>query len=174
MLGVGTTTVVVPENTPITNGYRELELQDVIVGARIHVKGSRSVDTITATRIMVQQTGLERVTLSGVVSAVTGTCPDVTFKFGSIGIAVNGSTVFVQGTCADLKGSITVEVKGLRRVDGSVLATMVKFRSKGDDGDEDGPGNQTVEFSGAISGLSGPCPARKFHVGAREVHTTAQ
>ena len=58
-LVVGTTTVLVPEGIPITNGYRALELEDVIVGARIHVKGSRAGDTITATSIMVQQTGLE-------------------------------------------------------------------------------------------------------------------
>ncbi len=74
-LVVGTTTVTVPEGIPITNGNRALELQDVIVGARIHVKGSRAGDTITATSIMVQQTGLERVTLTGVVSQLGGACP---------------------------------------------------------------------------------------------------
>jgi hypothetical protein len=172
-LTVGTTTVVVPEGTPITNGYRELALADVIVGARVHVKGARSGDTLTATRIMVQQTGLERVTLAGVASEVAGICPDRTFRFGSTTIAVNASTIFVQGSCGELAGGVSLEVKGLRRTDGSALATMVKFKTLGDDDDEDdGEGNVPVEFSGAISGLGGPCPARTFHVGEREVHTT--
>ena len=56
-LVVGATTVVVPADAPITNGFRELELEDVIVGARIHVKGSAATGTtITATSIIVQQT----------------------------------------------------------------------------------------------------------------------
>jgi len=162
--------VTVPEGTPITNGFRELELQDVIVGARVHVKGSRAGDTIAATSIMVQQTGLERVTLTGVVSDLGGACPAATFKLGSQVIAVNESTIFVQGTCSDLSSGDTVEVKGFRRTDGSVLATMVKFKSESDD-DGDG-GSVPVELSGAITGLSGSCPARTFNIGDREVRTT--
>ena len=167
-LAVGTTTVVVPEGIPITNGYRALELQDVIVGARVHVKGSRVGDSLTATSLMVQQTGLERVTLKGVVSDLGGACPNATLKFGSQVIAVNGSTLFVQGACSDLANGQTVEVKGFRRTDGSVLATMVKFTSN-DDGDGEG---EPVELSGVISLLSGPCPARSFYIGDREVRTT--
>jgi hypothetical protein len=164
-LGVGTTTVVVPEGVSITNGFRELELTDVIVGARVHVKGSSSGDTITATSIIVQQTGLERVTVNGVASDVVGVCPDVTFKFGSLALAVNGSTIFVKGTCSDLESGVSLEAKGFRRTDGSVLATMVKF--KGDNG----PGNKTVEFTGVISALIGTCPARTFQAAGREVKT---
>ena len=163
---VGTTTVVVPDGIPITNGYRELELEDLIVGARIHVKGSRAGDTITATSIMVQQTGLETVTLTGVVSDLAGACPTRTFKFGSRIIAVNASTKFVQGSCAELSSGETIEVKGFARTDGSVLATMVKFKSGGGDPDT------LVEVSGAISDLSGKCPARTFHLGSREIRTT--
>jgi len=162
-LVVGTTTVAVPESASITNGFRQLELQDVIVGARIHVKGSMSGDAITATTLIVQQTGLDRVTESGVVSDVSGECPDVRFKFGSLGLAVNGSTIFVQGTCDALKSGVNAEAKGLRRTDGSVLVTMLKFKSK--------KGDTTVEFSGVISALSGKCPARKFQAGGREVQT---
>jgi Domain of unknown function (DUF5666) len=164
-LVVGSTTVVVPTGIPITKGFRDLALEDVIVGARIHVKGSASGDTITATSIIVQQTGLERVTVSGVASDLSGACPDVTFKFGSLALAVNGSTIFVQGTCGDLESGVTVEAKGLRRTDGSVLATMVKFKSGGDGG------GKAVEFTGVISALSGTCPARTFQAAGREVKT---
>ncbi len=168
-LVVGTTTVNVPEGVEITNGYRLLELTDLIVGARIHVKGTLAGSVITASRIIAQQTGLDRVTLSGVLSDLGGACPDATFKFGSRAIAVNRSTIFVQGSCADLKAQAALEVKGLVRPDGSVLATQVKFNKKDDDDDDDG---KPVEFSGTISSLSGPCPARKFSAAGREVQTT--
>jgi Domain of unknown function (DUF5666) len=163
---VGTTNVIVPDGIPITNGNRALELEDVIVGARIHVKGSRAGDTITATSLMVQQTGLERVTLTGVVSDLAGACPARTFNFGSRVVAVNDSTIFVQGACSDLTSGTTIEVKGFARPDGSVLATMVKFKAGGNNPDT------LVEVSGVISELSGKCPARTFHLGSREIQTT--
>jgi len=167
-LVVGTTTVNVPVGVEITNGYRQLELTDLIVGARVHVKGTMAGSVITASRIIAQQTGLDRVTLSGTLSDLGGACPDVTFKFGSTAIAVNRSTIFVQGSCADLRAQAALEVKGLERPDGSVLATQIKFNKK-DDNDDDG---KPVEFSGTISSLSGPCPARKFSAAGREVQTT--
>jgi hypothetical protein len=166
-LVVGTTTVNVPTGVEITNGYRLLELTDLIVGARVHVKGTKSGEVITASRILAQQTGLETVTLNGVVSALAGTCPDATFRFGSTTIAVNRSTHFVQGSCSTIQNELALEVKGLRRPDGSVLGTQVKFNKKSDGEDEGVP----VQFSGIISGLSGPCPARKFTAGGREVQT---
>ena len=167
---VGTTNLVVPEGVPITNGYRALALTDVIVGARLHAKGTQAGDTLTATQVMVQQTGLERVSVSGVLSDLQGACPETTFRFGSLVLGVNASTIFVGGTCADLKSGAELDVKGFRRTDGSVLATMVKFKKAGDDdGDDDGV---PVELNGPIAELSGPCPARSFTVGARKVRTT--
>ena len=171
-LVVGTTTVMVPEGTPITNGNRDLDLIDVIVGARVHVKGARTGDTLTATRVMVQQTGLARVSLSGNLSNLGGACPDATFRFGSTTIAVNSSTMFVRGSCGALAGGLPLEVKGLRRADGSVLATMVRFTGDPDDDDEEGEGGGLVDVSGAISGLGGSCPARTFQAGGRQVRTT--
>jgi Domain of unknown function (DUF5666) len=162
-LVVGTTTVSVPEGTPITKGSRDLDLADVIVGAQIHVKGARAGDAITASRIIVQQTGLESVTMSGTISDLGGTCPNATFKFGSTAIAVNSSTQFVKGACSNLANGLAVEVKGLRRTDGSILATMVKFDDKQDE--------RTIELSGALSNLGGKCPARTFDLGGYEVRT---
>ena len=83
---------------------------------------------------------------------------------------MNASTNFVQGSCAELSSGVTIEVKGFARTDGSVLATMVKFKSGGDDGDDGG--DKLVELSGVISELSGKCPARTFHLGSREIRTT--
>src|SRR5262249_29783667 len=50
-------TVSVPGTATIAQGSRSLTFSDLLVGARVHVKGSKSGSTITATRIEVQQSG---------------------------------------------------------------------------------------------------------------------
>jgi hypothetical protein len=124
---IGDTTVMVPSTASITDGFRGLEFSDLVVGARVHVKGSKSGSTITATRIQVQQSTLEKVNASGEATDFGGTCPNRTFRIGSQSVAVNDSTIFVHGACGDLANGMNVDVKGLRRPDGSVLATQVKL-----------------------------------------------
>jgi len=165
---IGTTTVVVQEDIPITMGFRALEYSDLVVGARVHVKGALDGDTLSATSILVQQTGLDAVKSSGVISGVGGTCPVATFELGSASVSVNASTIYVRGSCDDLVDGATVEIKGLRREDGSILATMVRFKTATGDEEE----AQAIEVSGALSGLSGRCPALTFTVGGRQVRTT--
>jgi uncharacterized protein DUF5666 len=50
-------TVSVPQGVSIAHGSTTLAFSDLIAGARVHVKGSKSGSTITATRIEVQQSG---------------------------------------------------------------------------------------------------------------------
>lgn len=170
---IGGTTVLVPEGIPITKGFRALDYNDLVTGARVHVKGTYEGDTLVASRILVQQTALDSVKMTGAISAVTGPCPDATFELNGVLVNVNASTIYVQGSCAALVDGQTVEIKGLRREDGTVLATMVKFKkSSGDDDDDDGSGTQTIEVTGVISGLRGPCPAVKFQLDGRLIHTT--
>ena len=119
--------VTVPGSASITDGFRALDFSDLVVGARVHVKGSKSGSTITATRILVQQSTLEKVNASGTATDFGGACPNRTFKIGSQAIAVNDSTIFVHGGCGDLANGMNVDVKGLRRPDGSILATQVKL-----------------------------------------------
>jgi hypothetical protein len=124
---IGDTSVIVPGSASITDGFRALDFSDLVVGARVHVKGSKSGSTITATRILVQQSTLEKVNASGTATDFGGACPNRTFKIGSQAIAVNDSTIFVHGGCGDLANGMNVDVKGLRRPDGSILGTQVKL-----------------------------------------------
>src|SRR5262245_53415631 len=54
---VNDVTVTVPGSAPIAHGSRDMTFSDLVVGARVHVKGSMSGSTLTATRIEVQQSG---------------------------------------------------------------------------------------------------------------------
>lgn len=124
---IGDTGVVVPSSASITDGFRALDFSDLVVGARVHVKGSKSGSTITASRIEVQQSTLDKVNTSGTVANLGGACPNRTFRIGSQRVAVNDSTIFVHGGCGDLVNGMDVDVKGLRRPDGSILGTQVKL-----------------------------------------------
>jgi len=54
---IGGVTVMVPSTAAIRHGDQTLTFSALVAGARVHVKGSLSGSTLTATRIEVQQSG---------------------------------------------------------------------------------------------------------------------
>lgn len=162
---IGDVTVVVPAGVPITNGFRDLAFTDLVAGARVHARGTRAGSTLTATWIQAQQTGLETTEVTGVLTDLAGACPDRTFRIGSRAIAVNGSTIFVRTSCAELTDRSTVEIRALRRPDGTLLATMVRLEDRPGDDDEE------AEVRGRVSGLSGSCPDLRFTVAGKTIVT---
>ena len=54
---IGQITVMVPATATIRHGDQTLTFSSLIVGARVHVKGSLTGSTLTATRVEVQQAG---------------------------------------------------------------------------------------------------------------------
>ena len=54
---IGQITVAVPSTATIKRGDQTLAFSNLVVGARVHVKGSLSGSTLSATRIEVQQSG---------------------------------------------------------------------------------------------------------------------
>jgi hypothetical protein len=54
---IGQITVMVPSTATIEHGNQTLTFSSLVAGARVHVKGSLSGSTLTATRIEVQQSG---------------------------------------------------------------------------------------------------------------------
>jgi hypothetical protein len=143
-LGVGATTVAVPEGIPITKGNRALDLSDLIVGARIHAKGTRAGDTFTATSVIVQQNGVDNgdddddegegggggggeksVEVSGAISQLAGSCPARSFHVGDREVRTTGATDF-KTPCATLSNGQTVTVKGKATGNGKVNAALVQ------------------------------------------------
>jgi uncharacterized protein DUF5666 len=62
----------------------------------------------------------------GVVSGLSGTCPDITFTLNSVTVKANGATRYERASCAQLRNTIRLEVHGQRQTDSSVLATRIK------------------------------------------------
>ena len=65
--------------------------------------------------------------LKGLVSALAGTCPAITFTVNAITVKTTSATTFDDGTCAQVQNNVRVEVKGVRQTDGSLQATRVEL-----------------------------------------------
>jgi hypothetical protein len=91
----GTTVNVLPE-TIIRHGHTMLTFADLVVGGRVHVKGSAD-GTPSRREIKVQrEDGEDRGDheAEGVVSGLAGTCPAITFNVGTLKVTASATTVF--------------------------------------------------------------------------------
>lgn len=87
----------------------------------------------------------------GVITAISGTCPDVVITIQGIPITVNASTVFPIGqTCGQLAVNQQVEVRGTLTVNGTTLSVVAKSIEV-EDGNEG-------EGEGRVTAVTGTCP----------------
>ncbi len=166
---VRSVTVRVPDGTTIRKGNEDVSLNVLQPGDRVHVRGTKGDAGITASEVLVQQSEATDVELSGTISDMAGACPDVRFRFGSTSIVVNTATSFAHGACSDISNGRLAEIKGVRRADGSVLATHLHFD------DQPGPpgGEKETSARGEVSNVSGQCPSLRFVVSGKTVTTTS-
>ena len=137
-LQVAGSTVIVQPSTIIRHGSRTFAFADLRVGDHVIVKGSRSGVNVTATEIKVNRGEDEddgedddgaddnESEVRGTVSLLTGLCPGLTFTVAGTRVVTNAATRFEEGTCSALRNEMRVEVEGIRRNDGSLLATEVE------------------------------------------------
>jgi hypothetical protein len=65
--------------------------------------------------------------IAGVVASVKGSCPDKRFSVNGQRMRTTKSTDYEDGTCADLRGGVTVRVKGIIGSDDVLTAIEVDF-----------------------------------------------
>jgi hypothetical protein len=63
----------------------------------------------------------------GIVSGLTGTCPNITFALSGTLVRASDATRYEDGTCARVRNSLRVEVHGQRQADGSIRATRIEL-----------------------------------------------
>jgi uncharacterized protein DUF5666 len=136
-LTVGTRMVSVVATTRIVSDGTSVALSSIHVGDRVEAKGTMSGTTLVATRIEVKSSGSgsgddhggnnpgAQVELSGTVSGRSTGCP-VTFTVASTMVVTDTHTEFKDTSCTTLANGNTVEVKGTKQTNGSVLATRVE------------------------------------------------
>lgn len=93
-------------------------------GVIVEVKGIRQADgSVLATKVELESTDEE---LDGRLSALTGTCPAVSFTVRNTRVTTSAATVFTGVTCLTLVDRMKLEVEGTRQADGSIAATSVE------------------------------------------------
>lgn len=172
-LRVSGTLVLVPPDAIIRHGSRVLQFAELLTGDHVEVRGTMEGTTLRASEVKVQSDGRGELTeREGVVSELTGACPELNFKLGTTRVKTDGSTYFKEGACAQVVNGASVEVKGRPQADGSLVAVRVDVEHDDDEGDDD-DGMNEAKVEGLVSGLSGGCPAPSFTVNNTRVTTSA-
>jgi len=160
------------------NGSGTRTFADLKLGARVEAQGSFAGDTLTATRVEVEDhAGVpnpgpnpaptpkpeQESELNGAVSALTGSASSFQFTIGSrlvkgdAATTINGSSNAVK-TFADLKNGVNVEVKGVQK-DGFVQASRIHLEN-------DAEPQAEAEVEGTVSAMTGSASAFQFTVGS--------
>ena len=67
--------------------------------------------------------------LKGTVSALSGTCPSLTFIVSGVTIKTTSATRFEDGSCARVRNDARVEIHGRRQTDGSIQAARIEIEN---------------------------------------------
>jgi hypothetical protein len=62
-----------------------------------------------------------------VINGLAGSCPNISFSIGTERILATLATRFDEVTCGMLRNGLQLEVRGVRRGDGSVVATRIRL-----------------------------------------------
>jgi hypothetical protein len=136
-------TVKVAGTTRIHHGHEVLAFADIQVGDHVQAYGSLSGTTLVATEVKVEDTDHDDdgdkdedkdkdkddgAKVEGAVSGFSAAgCPAVTFTVGTTKVTASSATTFKGVTCATLANGKTVEVKGTKQADGSIVAAKVEL-----------------------------------------------
>jgi hypothetical protein len=112
----------------------------------------------------------------GIVSGLTGTCPEVTFVLSGVTIHVTGATKFESGTCADVQNGVRAGAIGTKNANGVIEAVRVKVGVSSPTPTPPKPPtppSPPPHAEGVVTGLSGPCPTLRFTLSGTTVITNA-
>lgn len=104
---------------------------DLAAGVRVQARGFKD-DDATANVASWVRFKSRRVEGRSTITAVTGTCPALSFTVGGVvKVVTDASTEFEHGTCASLTVGTKVRVKGdMKTDDGEVIAEEVEIESR--------------------------------------------
>lgn len=177
-------TVVTSASTVFVDGSATRSFADLKVGNRIEATGSFAGDTLTASRVEIEDhAGVPNpgptpaptpkpepeAELRGDISALTGTASSFQFTIGSRLVKGDATTTFDGSsnstrTFADLKNGVNVEVKGVQK-DGFVQASRIHLENEA----APAPGAE-AELEGTVSALTGNASSFHFTIGSVKVN----
>ena len=111
-------------NTP--SGSGEADVRFTV--AENFSPASRSATlTIGGQRFQITQAAAPEIRLDGKISAISGSCPTLTFTVENQVVRTDSQTEFNHGRCSDVRNDRKVNVRGYMQPDGKVLLHRVDF-----------------------------------------------
>lgn len=152
----------------MTNGntqFRRIACGDIRNGTSIEIDGLRQANGIVLVREVELDVELEdtpppagtQIDVEGIITGLTGSCPNLTFNIGSTRVRTSGTTEFDRIPCSFLENGMDVEVEGFVQPNGAILAREVQ------------PDEATID--GTLMNLNGACPERSFTVNGQRART---
>ena len=119
-------TVITNGNTVFTERGSTATFTDIVVGMRVHVAGTLSGSTLTASTVNIQNTNATLPTsINGTVQAFTGTASSFSFTVDGTVVKGDATTAFTGNSAfADLANGKRVEIKAVPG-NGFVTATSI-------------------------------------------------
>lgn len=165
-------------DVPVRHGSTIVPFNDLVIGQRVHVKGTVQNNHVVAQEVTLQNTGSStvpgtpsnngsgssdsdgpRVEFRGFLSGFSGTCPGVTFTVDGRTVTANASTSFRHGPCDHLEEGTWVDVNAVRQGNGTLLAEKIEMKER--------------EFTSLITSKGGACPTLTLGVNGFTVKTYA-
>jgi hypothetical protein len=70
----------------------------------------------------------DEIRVEGAVAGLSGACPALRFAVAGSTITTSERTEFRKGPCKDVANGVEVEVRGSRRIDGTIAAERVELK----------------------------------------------
>jgi Domain of unknown function (DUF5666) len=155
-----------------TNGtteFNRIPCSSLVNGMDVEVEGVVQSDGV----LLAREVQPDELTIRSAIAApINGACPERSFMVNGQRVLTLVTTRFDDTTCAALQAQMRVEVRGVRRPDGSLLATRVRpLENRGRDEDDDD--DEEVRVRGSLAALNGACPTRSFTVAGQPATTHA-
>jgi hypothetical protein len=170
-------TVNTTGTTRIEQGGAERTFDALLIGMRVHVKGTASGTAVTATRIIIQNTNTWiPVNINGIIQSLAGTADLFEMYVNDRLIKGDALTEFFGNGGRDdfssLQVGLRVEVKGQQR-DGYVYAERLHVNHPDEEEDDDNDQQQSASIHGTLTAMSGALPNLTLTVGGTTVRTNA-
>jgi hypothetical protein len=116
------TTVTTNTSTTFSDGG----CTGIVVGAQVEVKGLRQASgSVLATRVKIEvKIEIDEAEVEGQVSTLSGSCPNLTLTVHGTTVVTNSATQFGRA-CGTINVGASVDVKGTRQPNRSILATRI-------------------------------------------------
>jgi hypothetical protein len=171
-------TVTTNDATRIEQGGAQKTFDDLLIGMRVHVKGTASGTAVAATHITIQNTiTWIPVTINGIVESLSGTADLFEMTVNDRLVKGDALTVYFGNGGRDdfttLRVGLRVEIKGQQR-NGYVYAERLHINDPDPvDDEDDDEQQQSASIHGTLTAMTGTVPALTLTVGGTTVRTNA-